>query len=87
MAGAERARRDWAGVMQEQVLGLQDWRARHPAATFADRAEVDRQWSGVRAQLLAELALAQTAAEGCPAAPCRVWRHRVPRRGRASARW
>ncbi|MFN8536022.1 MAG: hypothetical protein U0232_00915 [Thermomicrobiales bacterium] len=37
MAGAERARRDWAGVMQEQVLGLQDWRARHPAATFADR--------------------------------------------------
>lgn len=73
MAGEQRARRDWAGVMQEHVLGLQAWRAGHPTATFAEiEAELDRQWSGVRAQLLADLALAQgsAAGAGCPAAPC-----------------
>src|SRR5262245_43326469 len=72
MAGAEQARRDWAGVMQERVLGLQEWRARHPTATFAEiEDEVDRQWSGVRAQLLAELARAGAAGGAAgPATPC-----------------
>lgn len=43
MAATQEARRDWAGVMRESVLGLQDWRAGHPQATFAAiEAEVDR---------------------------------------------
>ena len=73
MAATRQARRDWAGIMQESVLGLQDWRAGHPQATFAEiEAEVDRHWTVLRAQLLADLALASAATEGAaaPTVPC-----------------
>lgn len=72
MAATQRTQRDWAGVMQESVLGLQDWRAGHPQATFAEiEAEVDRRWSGLRAALLAELALASPATAGTSPPPAR----------------
>ncbi|HEX5503942.1 MAG TPA: hypothetical protein VFW96_15055 [Thermomicrobiales bacterium] len=59
MAGEHGAQRDWAEVLGAHVAGLRGWRADHPTATFAAiEAELDRQWSGVRAQLLAELAQA-----------------------------
>ena len=73
MATTQQARRDWAGIMQESVLGLQDWRAGHPQATFAEiEGELDRRWSVLRAALLADLALASAATEGAaaPAVPC-----------------
>ncbi len=72
MAATQSARRDWALVMQESVLGLHDWRARHPQATFAElEAELDRRWSGLRAALLAELALAGAATGGTNTATVR----------------
>jgi hypothetical protein len=49
---------------QEVFLGLRAWRERHPQASFAAiEAEVDAQLSQLRAQLLADLALASAATE------------------------
>ena len=73
MAATQQAGRDWAGMMQESVLGLQDWRAGHPQATFAEiEGELDRRWSVLRAAMLADLALASAATVGAAAraAPC-----------------
>jgi hypothetical protein len=73
MGREQQGQRDWGGAMRESVLGLQEWRAGHPQATFAEiEAEVDRRWNVLRAQLLADLALASAATEGAaaPAAPC-----------------
>ena len=68
MGRGQQLRRDWGGAMQESVLGLQEWRAGHPQATFAAiEAEVDRRWNVLRAQLLADLALASAATEGAAA--------------------
>jgi hypothetical protein len=73
MGRGQQGQRDWDEAMQASVLGLQDWRAGHPQATFAEiEAEVDRRWNVLRAQLLADLALASAAAGGAAAstAPC-----------------
>jgi hypothetical protein len=52
----------WEGGRQEVLLGLRDWRARHPKATFgAIEEELDRRLHQLRAQMLADLALASTA--------------------------
>ena len=49
---------------QDVFLGLHEWRARHPQARFvAIEAELDAQLRHLRAQLLADLALASAAAE------------------------
>jgi hypothetical protein len=54
----------WEGGVQEVFLGLRDWRAMHPKATLAEiEAELDRRLSGLRAQLLTDLALASAAAD------------------------
>src|SRR5438270_13895583 len=56
---------------QEVFLGLQAWRALHPQAQFAAiEAEVDRRLNHLRAQLLADLALASAATDVTPAACC-----------------
>lgn len=53
----------WEDGMQAAFLGLRDWRALHATATFAEiEGEVDRRMQQVRAQLLADLALASRAA-------------------------
>ena len=64
----------WDGGMQGLCFGLREWRARHPTATVAAiETELDQQWSRLRAQMLADLALASAAAEvaagGRPACP------------------
>jgi hypothetical protein len=64
----------WDGGLQGLFFGLRDWRARHPTATLAEiEAELDQQWSRLRAQVLADLAVASAAAElaagGRPACP------------------
>ena len=54
----------WSGEAQGALLGLRDWRAQHPDATLADmEAELDRRWHALRAQILADMALAHRAAE------------------------
>ncbi len=64
----------WLGQMQEVASGLREWRAQHPRATFIEiEAELDRRLSALRAELLADVALASAATEvargtagGCP---------------------
>ena len=52
------------GSAQELFVGLREWRALHPQASLAEiEAELDRRLSRVRAQMLADLALASRAAE------------------------
>jgi hypothetical protein len=69
----------WEGGIQEVFLGLRDWRALHPTATFGEiEAEVDRQLQQVRAQMLADLALASAATR-----PDRVARPACPECGGA----
>jgi DNA-directed RNA polymerase subunit RPC12/RpoP len=75
---AERAQRvlgeRWDGSMQDVFLGLREWRALHPKATLAEiETELDRRMARVRAQMLADLALASGATDvqaedppGCP---------------------
>lgn len=72
VVAGQAARQDWAGLMAESVLGLRDWRASHPQATFVElEEELDRRWHGLRAAMLAELALTSAAAGGAGASmPC-----------------
>ncbi len=54
----------WDGSAQELFVGLREWRELHPRASLAEiEAELDRRLDRVRAQMLADLALASRAAE------------------------
>ena len=54
----------WAGDAESVWSGMADWRAAHPRATFSEIEEaVDERLSQLRARLLADLALASTAAD------------------------
>jgi hypothetical protein len=54
----------WEAGAQEVFLGLREWRALHPTATLADlEAELDRRWLRLRADMLADLALASAATD------------------------
>lgn len=75
MAEAPWAER-WRVLSEEVLTGMQDWRAAHPRATFAEiEAEVESHLGRLRARLLEEVALASRAADltAVPAAerpPC-----------------
>jgi YgiT-type zinc finger domain-containing protein len=54
----------WRTLSEEVMSGLQEWRAAHPRATFAEiEAVVDERLNGLRARMLENLALARAAAE------------------------
>lgn len=54
----------WAGDAESVWIGMADWRAAHPKATFSEiEAALDERLSQVRARVLADLALASAAAE------------------------
>ncbi len=53
----------WTSSVQEVFLGLKEWRTLHPRATLAEiETELDRRLLALRADLLADLALASRAA-------------------------
>ena len=64
-AGGEgRVGAKWEGSVQDLFFGLREWRAVHPHATLAEiEAELDRQLTRLRAQMLTDLALASRAAQ------------------------
>lgn len=54
----------WAGDAASVWSGMADWRAAHPQATFSEIEEaLDERLNQLRARLLADLALASTAAD------------------------
>lgn len=54
----------WRVLSEEVLTGMQDWRAAHPRATFAEiEAEVETQLSRLRVRLLEDAALASRAAD------------------------
>ena len=54
----------WEAGAQAVFLGLREWRALHPRATLAEvEAELDQRWVQLRAQMLADLALATRATD------------------------
>jgi predicted RNA-binding Zn-ribbon protein involved in translation (DUF1610 family) len=87
---------DWASrwrVLSEEVLsGMQDWRAAHPRATFAEiETEVETQLSRLRARMLEDTALASraadlTAAPAAARAACPQCGHALQARGRRTRR-
>lgn len=63
----------WEAGAQAVFLGLRDWRALHPTATLAEiEQEIDRQLAHLRAQVVADVALASaaTAVGSDPPAAC-----------------
>jgi ribosomal protein S27AE len=61
---AESRTPDWRELSEAVLVGLQDWRAAHPRATFAElEAEVDQRLNQLRARMLEDLALASRAAD------------------------
>lgn len=60
----EGAAQRWAGDAESVWTGMADWRAAHPKATFSEiEAALDERLNQVRARVLADLALASTAAD------------------------
>ena len=60
----EGAAQRWAGDAESVWTGMADWRAAHPKATFSEiEAALDARLNQVRAQVLADLALASAAAD------------------------
>ena len=54
----------WRALSEEVLLGMQDWRAAHPRATFAEiEAEVETQLARLRARMLEDAALASRATD------------------------
>ena len=54
----------WAGEAESVWSGMADWRAAHPTATLSEiEAALDERLDRLRAQLLADLALASAAAD------------------------
>jgi hypothetical protein len=54
----------WRALSEEVLLGMADWRAAHPQATFAAiEAELETQLARLRARYLEDLALASRAAD------------------------
>jgi len=54
----------WAGDAESIWSGMADWRAAHPKATLSEIEEaLDERLNRLRARLLADLALASTAAD------------------------
>ena len=59
----------WEGLAAEVLVGVRDWRAQHPRATFTEiEEELDRELCRLRTRLLEDVALASAATEGVPAA-------------------
>jgi ribosomal protein S27AE len=60
----EGAAQRWDGDAASVWTGMADWRAAHPKATFSEiEAALDERLNRVRARVLADLALASTAAD------------------------
>ena len=60
----EGAAQRWAGDAESVWTGMADWRAAHPRATFTEiEAALDERLNEVRARVLADLAMASTAAD------------------------
>jgi hypothetical protein len=54
----------WHQEAEAVISGMRGWRLQHPEATFREiEAAVDEKLSGMRARLLADLALASRAAD------------------------
>jgi YgiT-type zinc finger domain-containing protein len=49
----------WRGESEEMISGMLEWRAQHLVATMAEiEAEVDKRLAGMRAQMIADAAMA-----------------------------
>lgn len=78
----------WRELSEDVLAGMQDWRAAHPRATFAEiEAEVETQLSRLRVRMLEEAALASRAADlaaqpAAERAPCPTCGGGVQLRGR-----
>ena len=60
----EGAAQRWAGDAESVWTGMADWRAAHPKATLSEiETALDEQLNRLRARMLADLALASTAAD------------------------
>jgi YgiT-type zinc finger domain-containing protein len=56
--------RQWQVLTEEVLSGMEDWRAAHPKATFAEiEAAVDERLGRMRARMLEAAALASAAAD------------------------
>jgi ribosomal protein S27AE len=54
----------WSAAAESVWVGMADWRAAHPTATFSEiEAALDERLNAVRARVLADLAMASTAAD------------------------
>src|SRR4051794_24601349 len=54
----------WQELTESALVGLADWRAAHPQATFAEmETEVDQRLNRLRVRMLEDLALASAAAD------------------------
>jgi hypothetical protein len=54
----------WSEAAESVWTGMADWRAAHPKATFSEiEAALDERLNQVRARVLADLAMASTAAD------------------------
>jgi hypothetical protein len=58
----------WQPLIEDVVTGMEDWRAAHPEATFAEiEAEVETRLGQLRARMLEDAALASAARTGAVA--------------------
>jgi YgiT-type zinc finger domain-containing protein len=58
----------WESLAAEVLVGIKDWRAQHPRATFTEiEQELDRELSRLRTRLLEDVALASAATDGARA--------------------
>ena len=81
---------DWDSLAAEVLVGIKDWRAQHPRATFTEiEEELDRELGRLRTRLLEDVALASAATDGAgtgehPTATCPTCGGRLVARGQAT---
>ncbi len=54
----------WSGLIEEVACGMAGWRKEHAKATLREiEKEMDRRWAGVRARMVADLAVESKAGD------------------------
>jgi YgiT-type zinc finger domain-containing protein len=60
----EKLQEKWQGISEDLIIGMSEWREKHPRATLREiEEEIDRRMSVMRARMIADTAMNSVSAE------------------------
>ena len=60
----EKLKEKWHGISEDMIIGMSDWREKHPRATMREiEIEIDKRLSEMRARMIADTVMNSASAE------------------------